>query len=109
MTRFQVRSLGAGIPITVTEPRQMWVQEWSFQVYAKVICNNNVGWGEALPAALNSVQSYTTMIDGFANVVEKEDSENIRRVWEKMDMSPFQAVMVSRSVLCRQSTSPCGI
>ena len=89
MDDFKIQVLKAGIPLGVTKPPQKWNGQWSFQVYVKAQSSGEIGWGEALPAALNSVDTYAGMIEGYLKIIEDSDYNDIRCIWEKMYRSSF--------------------
>ncbi len=89
MDDFKIQVIKAGIPLSVTNPPQKWTGQWSFQVYAKAQAKGKRGWGETLPAALNSIDTYSTMMDGYIKIIGDADHHDIRGIWEKMSRSSF--------------------
>jgi L-alanine-DL-glutamate epimerase-like enolase superfamily enzyme len=72
------------IPLTETVPPQLWVSEWSNQLFVKVTASGNTGWGEVLPAAANTREPYIAMIERFAENLLGEDETEIRKIWNLM-------------------------
>ncbi|HYB03062.1 MAG TPA: enolase C-terminal domain-like protein, partial [Nitrososphaerales archaeon] len=72
------------IPLTETVPAQLWVSEWSNQLFVKVTASGSVGWGEVLPAAANTREPYVAMIERFAENLRGEDENEIRKLWNMM-------------------------
>ena len=89
MVNFKIEVIKGGIPLSLTNPRQKWTGQWSFQVYAKAQASNIAGWGEALPAALNSIGAYSEMILDYSKIIEDSDHHDIRGIWEKMSRASF--------------------
>lgn len=89
MTNFKISVVKAGIPLGVTKPPQKWAGQWSFQVYAKAEINGKTGWGEALPAALNSIGTYSDMMDSYLKIIGDSDHNDIRGIWEEMARASF--------------------
>lgn len=89
MGDLRFRVVKAGIPLSATKPPQKWTGEWSFQVYVKVEAEGRAGWGEALPAALNSVDTYAKMIEEYAKIAGGLDHRDIRGIWDKMYRASF--------------------
>ncbi len=89
MDDFKIQVVKAGIPLSVTNPPQKWNGQWSFQVYVKAQSHGKNGWGETLPAALNSIDTYSEMIEGFLKIIENSDHHDVRNIWEKMSRSSF--------------------
>lgn len=89
MGGLSIRVLRAGIPLTPTRPAQKWLDEWGFQVYVKVEAEGLAGWGEALPAALNSTATYAKMAEEYAGLLAGVDHRDIRGVWERMYRASF--------------------
>jgi len=72
------------IPLTETVPPQLWVPEWSNQLFVKATASGSVGWGEVLPAAANTREPYVAMIERFAENLRGEDENEIRKLWNMM-------------------------
>lgn len=89
MEDFKIQVVKGGIPLSVTRPPQKWNGQWSFQVYVKAQSSGEIGWGESLPAALNSVDTYAGMIEGYLKIIEDSDYNDIRCISEKMSRSSF--------------------
>ncbi|MCL5783373.1 MAG: mandelate racemase/muconate lactonizing enzyme family protein [Candidatus Thermoplasmatota archaeon] len=89
MKDFKIEVIKAGIPLDSTTPPQKWKGQWSFQVYAKARSGGKTGWGETLPAALNSVETYSSIMNAYLKVVEGTDHRDIRGIWEKMARASF--------------------
>ena len=85
----KIQVVKAGVPLSVTKPPQKWTGQWSFQVYVKAVSNGKTGWGEALPAALNSMDTYSAMIEGYLKIIGNADHHDVRGIWEKMSRSSF--------------------
>jgi L-alanine-DL-glutamate epimerase-like enolase superfamily enzyme len=54
--------VNGAIPLDKTEPEQQWAEEWSSQLFVKVLTDDFVGWGEVLPAGGNSREPYAAII-----------------------------------------------
>ena len=89
MSNFKISVVKAGIPLGETVPPQKWVEPWSFQLYAKAQSGGRIGWGETLPAALNSIGTYSELMRSYLKIIEGSDGHNIRGIWEKMIKASF--------------------
>ena len=89
MDDFKIEVIKAGIPLSVTVPPQKWAGQWSFQVYVKASANGKSGWGETLPAALNSINTYSGMIGDYLKIIADSDYHDVRGIWEKMSRASF--------------------
>ena len=85
----KIRVFEAGIPITKTNPIQKWIDEWSSQVFVKITSNRKSGWGETLPAVLNSTKIYSMLIKDMGNLIRENNPENIRTIWDKLSKASF--------------------
>jgi len=85
-----LEKIKASIPLTKTEPEQMWLEEWGNQLFVRVENNNNnVGWGEILAAAGNSREPYIALLDLLSDYVLSADENNMREVWNNMRRLTF--------------------
>jgi L-alanine-DL-glutamate epimerase-like enolase superfamily enzyme len=85
----KVRTISAAIPLTPTEPRQMWVQEWSNQLFVEVTASGEKGIGEVLPAAGNSRHPYMGVLKRLREVVIRRDEVDIEALWKLMRRVTF--------------------
>lgn len=77
------------IPLTPTEPQQLWISEWSNQLFVKITAGGHVGWGELLPAAGNTREPYVALIERFAEGIRGEDEDEIEKLWNTMRRMSF--------------------
>ena len=85
-----LEKIKASIPLTKTEPEQMWLEEWGNQLFVRIENNNGkVAWGEVLAAAGNSRDPYIALLDLLTDYVISADENNIREVWNSMRRLTF--------------------
>jgi len=77
------------IPLFETVPPQLWLAEWSNQLFVKLSAEGIVGWGEVLPAAGNTREPYITLIERFAEGLRGEDQKDIEKLWLTMRRMSF--------------------
>jgi len=77
------------IPLTETVPRQLWISEWSNQLFVKLTAGGIVGWGEVLPAAGNTREPYVAMIERLSEGLRGEDENEIAGIWKTMRRMSF--------------------
>jgi len=77
------------IPLTETTPPQLWIAEWSNQLFVKLSAGGMAGWGEVLPAAGNTREPYIAMIQRFAEGIVGEDEADIKKLWKTMRRISF--------------------
>jgi L-alanine-DL-glutamate epimerase-like enolase superfamily enzyme len=85
----RVEVVNGAIPLTGTEPRQLWVAEWSSQLYVKVETDDMVGWGEILPAGGSSREPYAVLVKRLGEFLSGEDESDPQRLWETMRRLTF--------------------
>jgi len=77
------------IPLSETVPPQLWIGEWSNQLFVRLTASGVVGWGEVLPAAGNTREPYIAMIRRFAEGIIGENENEIDRLWKTMRRISF--------------------
>jgi len=77
------------IPLSETVPQQLWIAEWSNQLFVKLTASGVVGWGEVLPAAGNTREPYIAMIQRFVEGIIGEDETEIKNLWKTMRRISF--------------------
>lgn len=89
MDNWKIGIIKAGIPLPVTDPPQKWSEQWSYQIYAKAQAIGKVDWGETLHVALNSLDIYYTLMQGFLKIIEVSEHNDVRGIWKKMSKASF--------------------
>ena len=84
-----MEGINGNIPLDDTRPKQLWTEEWSNQLFVKVGNGSETGWGEVLPAALNSAKPYLDLIEIMGKLIENQNESEIRKLWGKMRRSSF--------------------
>jgi L-alanine-DL-glutamate epimerase-like enolase superfamily enzyme len=85
-----IRAIPASIPLTKTDPVQLWTEEWSNQIFVKLESSDElVGWGEVLPAAGNFRDPYISLIGRLAEGVITGDETNYSELWNRMRKLTF--------------------
>ena len=85
-----LEKIKASIPLTKTEPEQMWLEEWGNQLFVRIEnTNGKVGWGEILAAAGNSRDPYIALLDLLTDYVISTDESNIKELWNNMRRLTF--------------------
>ncbi|BCU66690.1 enolase [Sulfolobales archaeon HS-7] len=79
----------ASIPLTQTEPKQLWLEEWSNQLLVKVCTEDICGWGETLPAAGNTREPYIDLVRRLKSVIIGMDERRIREIHYEMRRATF--------------------
>ncbi len=77
------------IPLSETVPPQLWVAEWSNQLFVKLTAGGIVGWGEVLPAAGNTGEPYVAMIERLTEGVRGGNESEIGSLWKTMRRISF--------------------
>ena len=77
------------IPLSETVPPQLWIAEWSNQLFVRLTASGVVGWGEVLPAAGNTREPYIAMIQRFAEGITGENEAGIKKLWKTMRRMSF--------------------
>jgi len=77
------------IPLSETIPPQLWIAEWSNQLFVRLTASGVVGWGEVLPAAGNTPEPYIAMIRRFAEGITGENEAEIKGLWKTMRRISF--------------------
>jgi L-alanine-DL-glutamate epimerase-like enolase superfamily enzyme len=85
----KVEVVNGAIPLTETEPRQQWVDEWSFQLYVKVSAGGRTGWGEILPSAGSTREPYAALVNRLAPAIQGKDESEIGDLWNLMRRLTF--------------------
>ncbi|WP_052295736.1 mandelate racemase/muconate lactonizing enzyme family protein [Thermoplasma acidophilum] len=92
MNEFKILSIipiSAGIPLTETEPKQKWLEEWSKQLFVKVSIDSEYGWGEVLPAAFNSPALYADIVKRLEPSLNGMEISEPGIIWEKLRKLTF--------------------
>jgi L-alanine-DL-glutamate epimerase-like enolase superfamily enzyme len=86
----QIEVVNGSIPLTKTTPEQLWLAEWSNQVFVKAQTDEGLtGWGEVLPAGGNLRDPYVALINRLkASMIGKDESE-YRSLWNMMRKITF--------------------
>jgi L-alanine-DL-glutamate epimerase-like enolase superfamily enzyme len=77
------------IPLSETIPPQLWISEWSNQLFVRLTASGVVGWGEVLPAAGNTREPYIAMIQRYAEGITGENETGIKKIWKTMRRMSF--------------------
>ncbi len=85
----KVEPIKASIPLTETSPEQMWVQQWSRQLYVKIVSDGSAGWGEVLATAGNDPTPYYEMIRTLSPVVVGTDASDPMNIWKTLQRYVF--------------------
>ena len=85
----EIEIINGSIPLTKTDPEQLWSEEWSNQLFVKVVSENNAGWGEVLPAGGNSRDPYASLITRFRDLLNGRDETDQRWLWNVMRRATF--------------------
>ena len=87
----QIDVIAGSIPLTKTDPEQLWVDEWSNQVFVKLLTDDGLtGWGEVLPAAGNSREPYIAIMNRIkGNLIGRDEAEygSLWNIMRKMTFS----------------------
>lgn len=84
-----IETVNGEIPLTRTVPEQLWVEEWSNQLFTKVITEDITGWGETLPSAANSREPFSSITTRLKDLLVNRDESGIRKIWEAMRRATF--------------------
>jgi L-alanine-DL-glutamate epimerase-like enolase superfamily enzyme len=85
-----VEAISASIPLTKTDPAQLWIEEWSNQIFVKLETTDGlIGWGEVLPAAGNFRAPYRALIERIAQDLIGIDETNYAEIWNRMRKMTF--------------------
>ncbi len=86
----EINSISGSIPLTKTEPEQLWVAEWSNQIFVKVQTSDELtGWGEVLPAGGNTRDPYIALINRMKTSLIGMDETEYRNIWNLMRKMTF--------------------
>lgn len=85
----EIQVVNGAIPLTKTEPEQQWIEEWSSQLFVKVVADGVVGWGEVLPAGGSSREPYSAVINRLRDDVVGMDESEISDIWTAMRRMTF--------------------
>jgi L-alanine-DL-glutamate epimerase-like enolase superfamily enzyme len=77
------------IPLTKTNPEQLWVSEWSNQIFVKIQTEQFEGWGEVLPAAGNIREPYVALMNRLREYLLGRDENDIATLWDFMRKMTF--------------------
>ncbi|WP_338603125.1 mandelate racemase/muconate lactonizing enzyme family protein [Sulfolobus tengchongensis] len=68
----------ANIPLEKTDPLQLWYNQWSSQLFVKIVNDENItGWGEILATTANSRDVYISLGQKIAKAILGKDEEEI--------------------------------
>ncbi|MHB2036889.1 MAG: mandelate racemase/muconate lactonizing enzyme family protein [Nitrososphaerales archaeon] len=86
----EIEIVNGSIPLTKTDPEQLWTEEWSSQLFVKIVTEEtNTGWGEVLPAGGNSRDPYVPLISRFRDLLNRRDEADYRALWNVMRRATF--------------------
>jgi L-alanine-DL-glutamate epimerase-like enolase superfamily enzyme len=86
----EISVVSGAIPLTKTRPEQQWVDEWSTQLFVKVVADDGQeGWGEVLPSAANYREPYASLVRRIGEALVGQEESDIRGLWKSMRMSTF--------------------
>jgi L-alanine-DL-glutamate epimerase-like enolase superfamily enzyme len=85
----EITLIRGAIPLSRTDPVQLWTEEWSNQLFVKVRVGERVGWGETLPAAGNTREPYIKMIERLRERIVDENEAKISELWMTMRKMTF--------------------
>jgi L-alanine-DL-glutamate epimerase-like enolase superfamily enzyme len=81
----QIEVIDGAIPLSKTEPEQLWTEEWSNQIFVKMQTSDGlVGWGEVLPAAGNLRDPYVSLINRLKEGLIGKDESDYKALWNFM-------------------------
>lgn len=84
-----IEVLESSIPLTKTDPEQLWINEWSNQIFVKVRTERFVGWGEVLPAAGNMREPYVALLNKLKEYLLGRDENDVATLWDIMRKMTF--------------------
>lgn len=79
----------ASVPLSETNPRQLWIDQWSRQLYVKISSEYGTGWGEVLATAGNDPSPYYELIRTLSPLIIGKDESNPREIWEMIQKYIF--------------------
>jgi L-alanine-DL-glutamate epimerase-like enolase superfamily enzyme len=85
----RIEVVNGAIPLTETEPRQQWVEEWSFQLFVKVTAGGRAGWGETLASGGSFREPYSALVNRLAPVLRGMDESETDELWTAMRRLTF--------------------
>lgn len=94
MTKIEsVEAIPLSIPLTPTEPKQMWLEEWSIQLIVSIKTEDGtVGYGQTLVAGSGIVHAYKSVIDHLlSKLLVGQSPYKISELVEKMEKSLYSA------------------
>ncbi len=77
-----VEPIKSSVPLTPTTPKQLWIDQWSRQLYVKVTSGAATGWGEVLATAGNDPSAYHEMIRTVTPLIIGQDESEPREIWD---------------------------
>lgn len=84
-----IEGITASVPLTPTMPEQLWIEQWSRQLYLKATSGNLSGWGEILCTAGNDPRPYKQMMEVLFPAILKRDENDIPGIWDMMRKFTF--------------------
>lgn len=84
-----IKVVNGAIPLTRTEPEQLWIDEWAVQLYVKVRANSHHGWGEVLPSGGSTRQPYAALLERLSQALVGKDESDIEDNWNLMRRLTF--------------------
>lgn len=84
-----IRNYETSIPLTRTDPVQMWTNHWGFQLYTRVESEKHVGWGQTLASCSNLVIPYSSLIERIAKTLVGDEITDVEQEWKKMRRMTF--------------------
>ena len=85
----EIEAIKSSIPASPTEPEQLWVEQWSRQLYVKASAHKETGWGEVLCTAGNDPTSYAEMVRTLSPLVKGKEVSNPTEIWNLLQRYVF--------------------
>jgi L-alanine-DL-glutamate epimerase-like enolase superfamily enzyme len=86
----EIFATSTSIPLTKTEPEQLWTEEWSNQIFVKIQTSDDLtGWGEVLPAGGNLREPYVALIKLMRQNLIGKDETKYQDLWNLMRKMTF--------------------
>ncbi|QGA68989.1 mandelate racemase/muconate lactonizing enzyme family protein [Sulfolobus sp. E11-6] len=74
----KVEFVKANIPLEKTDPLQAWYNQWSSQLFVKIVNDENIiGWGEILATTANSRDIYIVLGQKISKAILNKDEEEV--------------------------------